>query len=88
MAVSALVMHPRQGVAVDLALTLVGATGALIVLRAGDKLGWRVLGKIVKKPLPADARPKAVGNDAVAVLGNGAKMAKRVGHEFISFQIF
>ena len=86
-AISALVVHPRHGIAVELTLTLVGTARALIILRAREKLGGRIFGKIMKKPLPTNPCPKAMGNDAVAVLGDRAKMAKRVRHEFISFQI-
>ena len=84
-AVAALVVHPRVGAAKNFALALVGASCALIVARAGDKLGERIFGEVVKKPLPTDACTEAMANDTMAVARNGAKMQKRMCHILSSF---
>ena len=73
-AVAALVVHPRIGAAKELAFALVGAPCALIIARAGDKLGGRIFGEVVKNPLPADACAKAMPNDAMAVACDSSKM--------------
>jgi hypothetical protein len=79
-AVSALVVHPRIGKTVNLSLALVRTARALIVFCTRDELGGRVLGKIVKKTLPADPRAEAMRDHPMAVLGDGAKMQKRMDH--------
>ena len=73
-AVASLVVHPRIGAAIELAFALVGASISLIVARARDKLGGRIFGEIVKKPLPADACTKAMTNNAMAMARDRAKM--------------
>ena len=84
-AVAPLVVHPRVGAAVNFAFALVGASCSLVVTRAGDELGGRILGEVVKKPLPTDACTEAMANDAMAVACNGTKMQKRMGHILSSF---
>ena len=78
MTVSALVVHPSQGISVFLSLPLVGASRAQIMLCAGNKLRWRVFGQIVKQSLPSDPCAKAMTNDRMAMLCNGSKMSKRM----------
>ena len=73
-AVSPLVVHPRIGTAEEFAFALVGTSRALIIARAGDELGGRILGEVVKKSLPADACAEAMPNDAMAVSCDGSKM--------------
>ena len=84
-AVAALVMHPRVGAAINFALALVWTSRSLVVARAGDELGGRIFGEVVKKPLPADACTEAMANDTMAVARNGAKMQKRMCHILSSF---
>ena len=84
-AVAALVVHPCIRAAEEFAFALVGAPCALIIARAGNELGGRILGEVVKKPLPADACTEAMANDTMAVARDGAKMQKRMGHILSSF---
>lgn len=87
MAISALVVEPCGGISEQLALALIWAACTLVIACARQKLGGRILGKIVKKPLPADARAEAMRNDTVAVLGNGVKMTEWMGHKQNPFQL-
>ena len=79
-AVAALVVHPRMRAAKEFAFALVGASVALIVARAGDELGGRIFGKVVKKPLPANACAETMTYNAMAMSRDGAKMQKRMRH--------
>ena len=87
-AVASLVVHPRIRAAEEFAFALVGAPCALIIARAGDELGGRIFGEVVKKSLPADACAKAMPNDAMAVACDGSKMQKWVGHFLLSSLCF
>ena len=79
-AVAPLVVHPSKGAAIELAFAFVWASISLIVARAGNELGRRELGEIVKKPLPANACAEAMPNDAMAMACDGAKMQNRMRH--------
>ena len=72
--VAPLVVHPRVGAAKELAFAFVGASRALIIARTGNKLGGRIFGEVVEKPLPANSCTEAVPNDTMAVPCDGAKM--------------
>ena len=87
-AVAPLVVHPRIRATKELALALVGASISLIVARAGDKLGGRIFGEVVKKPLPANACAKAMPNNAMAMARDGAKMQNRMCHNFSPLSCF
>ena len=85
--VSPFMVEPCGGITEQLALALIWAACTLVIACARQKLGGRILGEIVKKPLPADARAEAMRNDTVAVLGNGVKMAEWVGHKQDPFSV-
>ena len=85
MAVAALVVHPRVRAAVNFALALVGASRSLVVARAGNELGGRIFGEVVKKPLPADACTEAMPKNAMAVACDGTKMQEWMCHILSSF---
>ena len=79
-AVAPLVVQPGGRIAEKLALTLVGAAVALVVSRAGEEFGRAILGEVVKKTLPADARAKAMRHYLMPMARDGDKMQKRMCH--------
>ena len=73
--IAALVVHPRQRIAILPALLLRRAKGALVILRTTPEFRWRVFGKIVGKTPPVQSHPEAVLLHQVPVMSNGSKMS-------------
>ena len=56
----------------------IGAFGTEIVFCARDEFGWGVFGKVMEKPLIADAALKAMADHRVSMSGYRFKMFKRM----------
>ena len=73
--IAALVVHPRQRIAILPALLLRRAKGALVIPSTTPEFRWRIFGKIVGKTPPVQSHLEAVLPHQVPVMGNGSKMS-------------
>ena len=78
--VAALVVHPGKGIAVRLALGGVRAPVALIIADAREKLGGRILGQVVRQPLPDQSHPEAAAHDQMPVMCDRFQMSPEFMH--------
>jgi hypothetical protein len=81
MAVPALVVHPSGGIALMLALRLIGTAVALKIECPGDELGRGEFGEIVQQTLQRNAGADAVEHHLMPVPQHGAQMCDRVHGE-------
>ena len=78
--VAPLVVHPRLGIALVLALGGIGAAVALIIADAGPEFGGRIFGQIVRQALPVEPHAEAAAAHEPAVMRDGFEMLPDVAH--------
>ena len=78
--VAPLVVHPRLGIALGLALGGVGAAVALIIADARPEFDRRIFGHVVCQALPVKPHAEAAVAHESAVMRDGFEMLPDVAH--------